>query len=164
MNSSSMTRFKTFTFSWLLSFGKCSTGILKLDRLDRLKREITSFCLAVVRSVYMIRSCSREVFMGERMSTGDATIQCYNAIWGHGPQENLLEIGLSVISCIPCIRFDCNCTYNYSQSICMSWPLSVKHAAKITFAQYWWFSWWRHQIAKSKKRGFTNSYLHQVED
>ena len=25
---------------------------------------------------------------------------------------------------------------NYSQSICMSWPLSVKHAAKITFAQY----------------------------
>ena len=24
---------------------------------------------------------------------------------------------------------------NYSQSICMSWPLSVKHAAKITFAQ-----------------------------
>ena len=25
---------------------------------------------------------------------------------------------------------------NYSQSICMSWPLSVKHAAKIAFAQY----------------------------
>ena len=25
---------------------------------------------------------------------------------------------------------------NYSQSIYMSWPLSVKHAAKITFAQY----------------------------
>ena len=25
---------------------------------------------------------------------------------------------------------------NYSQSICISWPLSVKHAAKITFAQY----------------------------
>ena len=25
---------------------------------------------------------------------------------------------------------------NYSQSICMSWPLSVKHATKITFAQY----------------------------
>ena len=24
---------------------------------------------------------------------------------------------------------------NYSKSICMSWPLSVKHAAKITFAQ-----------------------------
>ena len=110
MNTSSMTRFKTFTFLWLLPFGTCSTGIFKLDRLDRLKREITSFCLAVVRSVYMIRSCSREVFMGERMSTEDATIQCYNAIWGHGPQENLLEIGLSVISCIPCIRFDCNCT------------------------------------------------------
>ena len=25
---------------------------------------------------------------------------------------------------------------NYSQPICMSWPLSVKHAAKIAFAQY----------------------------
>ena len=25
---------------------------------------------------------------------------------------------------------------NYSQPICMSWPLSVKHASKITFAQY----------------------------
>ena len=29
---------------------------------------------------------------------------------------------------------------------------------------YWWFSRWRHQSAKSKKRGFTNSYLHLVED
>ena len=52
MNTSCMTRLKTFTFLWLLSFGTCSTGIFKLDRLDRLKREITSFCLAVVRSVY----------------------------------------------------------------------------------------------------------------
>ena len=25
---------------------------------------------------------------------------------------------------------------NHSQPICVSWPLSVKHAAKITFAQY----------------------------
>ena len=25
---------------------------------------------------------------------------------------------------------------NYSKSICVSWPLSVKHAAKITFAQW----------------------------
>ena len=29
--------------------------------------------------------------MGERMSTEDATIQCYNAIWGHGPQENFVR-------------------------------------------------------------------------
>ena len=44
-------------------------------------------------------------FMGERMSTKDAPVQCYNAIWGqfwgHGPLENLLEIGLSIITCIP---------------------------------------------------------------
>ena len=34
---------------------------------------------------------------------------------------------------------------------------SSSHFSKMW---YWWFSQWRHQIAKSKKRGFTNSYLH----
>ena len=32
------------------------------------------------------------------------------------------------------------------------------------FSYYRWFSQWRHQIVKSKQRGFTNSYLHQVKD
>ena len=30
MNTSSMTRFKTFTILWLLSFGRCSMGLFKL--------------------------------------------------------------------------------------------------------------------------------------
>ena len=66
-------------------------------------------------------SSSYDVFMGERMSTKDAPIQCYNAIWGqfwgHGPLENLLEIGLSIITRIPCIRFDCNCTLHQTTEV-----------------------------------------------
>ena len=93
-----MTRFKTFTILWLLSFETCSTGLFKLYRLDR--NETSHHFALQFYEVYMIRSCSRDVFMGERMSTKDAIIQCYNAIWeqfwGHGPKENLLEIGLSI--------------------------------------------------------------------
>ena len=36
--------------------------------------------------------------------------------------------------------------------------------SQIGFLYYRWFSQWRHQIVKSKQRGFTNSYLHQVKD
>ena len=131
-----MTRLKTFTFLWLLSFGTCSTGIFKLDRLDRLKREITSFCLAVVRSVYD-QELQPRGFYGGAYEHRTATIQCYNAIWGHGPQENLLEIGLSVISCIPCIRFDCNCTLHQLQSIKMSITLFTRlHQRGVCFHTY----------------------------
>ena len=38
------------------------------------------------------------------------------------------------------------------------WRLSSHFYCQTSL--YWWFSQWRHQIAKSKKRGFTNSYLH----
>ena len=30
----------------------------------------------------------------------------------------------------------------------------------ISFESNWWFSQWRHQITKSRKRAFTNFYLH----
>ena len=51
------------------------------------------------------------------MSTEDKTIKRYDTIWGHGSQENLLEIGMSIISCVPCIRFDCYCTLHQTFSV-----------------------------------------------
>ena len=38
--------------------------------------------------------------------------------------------------------------------------LPVRPEIRLRFAGYRWFSEWRHQIVKSKERGFTNSCLH----
>ena len=37
---------------------------------------------------------------------------------------------------------------------------SVSELTEFNCTQYRWFSQWCHQIVKSKKQGFTNSYLH----
>ena len=42
--------------------------------------------------------------------------------------------------------------------------LKWRVTSQIGFLYDRWFSQWRHQIVKSKQRGFTNSYLHQVKD
>ena len=67
--------------------------------------------------------------MGERMSTDYPMLQLcdYPMVQCDlGAQENLLEIGLSVISCIPCICFDCNCTLRQLKSIQMSITLFTR--------------------------------------
>ena len=50
----------------------------------------------------------------------------------------------------------------YKRAVLLSLLIDLFDMPTIPYSE-WWFSQWRHQIAKSKKRGFTNSYLHYVE-